>query len=153
MKCEHNFKSEIMPIFHIKTHTRGTIYEKPHYFILNKGLNSGKPNKEPYTNSFVVLCNSEQELEDLFWISYSLWKSKFWIPHLKGSVIPFLALHVFKKEFFPKVSRLLQEYEQHQKNIKALQLLQQQETLYTKNIHLIYELRNVILMKYILKKR
>ena len=38
----------------IKTHRVGTIYTKPHLFILNKGMNSGKPQKEPFTNSFVV---------------------------------------------------------------------------------------------------
>ena len=47
-----------------------------------------------------------------------------------------------------KVNRLLQEHEQHQKNVKALQLLQQQEAHHAKNMHLINELRNAILMRY-----
>jgi hypothetical protein len=37
--------------FIIKTHRKGTIYKKPHIYILNKGLNSGKPSNEPFTNS------------------------------------------------------------------------------------------------------
>jgi hypothetical protein len=88
--------------FIIKTHRVGTIYTKPHLFILNKGMNSGKPQKEPFTNSFVVLFQNEDECESLFFIAYSLWKTKFWHQFLCGSVIPFLRLPDFKKEFFPK---------------------------------------------------
>ena len=86
--------------FIIKTHRVGTIYTKPHLFILNKGMNSGKPQKEPFTNSFVLLFQNEDECESLFFIAYSLWKTKFWHQFLCGSVIPFLRLPDFKKEFF-----------------------------------------------------
>jgi len=86
--------------FIIKTHKNGIIYNKPHLFILNKGMNSGKPQKEPFTNSFVILFQNEEDCENVFWIAYSLWKSKFWHQHLVGSVISFLRLNDFKKEFF-----------------------------------------------------
>ena len=88
--------------FIIKTHRVGTIYTKPHLFVLNKGMNSGKPQKEPFTNCFVVLFQNEEDCESLFFIAYSLWKTKFWHQFLCGSVIPFLRLPDFKKEFFPK---------------------------------------------------
>lgn len=140
-----------MTNFIVKSHVIGKTYEKPHFFVLNKGLNSGKPQNEPFINSFVIIFQSEADKEDVFWIAASLWKSKFWIPYLRGSVIQFLALQEFKKEFFPKVIRLLQEYEQHQKNVKALQLLQQQESHHAKNIHLINELRKTILLMYRMK--
>ena len=38
-----------MQNFIIKTHQKDTIYSKPHLFLLNKGLNSGKPQKEPFS--------------------------------------------------------------------------------------------------------
>ena len=82
-----------MQNFIIKTHQKGTIYSKPHLFLLNKGMNSGKPQKEPFTNSCVVIFDLEQDCENLYFVAYSLWKTNFWHQHLVGSVIPFLGSH------------------------------------------------------------
>ncbi len=142
------FNPLVMKNFIIKCHAAGKSYTNPHFFVLNKGVNSGKPQDEPFTNSFVVIFQNETDKEDVMCIASSLWKSKFWIPCLRGSVIPFIALSEFKKEFFPKVIRALEDYEQHQKNIKALKLLLQQEDHHKKNIHLINELRNTIMLSY-----
>ncbi len=57
----------------IKTHRKDTIYAKPHLFILNKGMNSGKPQKEPFTNSFVIIFSNEEDCETVYWIAFSLW--------------------------------------------------------------------------------
>jgi hypothetical protein len=38
--------------FIIKTHRVGTIYTKPHLFVLNKGMNSGKPKKRAIYEQF-----------------------------------------------------------------------------------------------------
>ena len=138
----------IMDTIFIKTHQTGAKYEKPHFFILSKGLNSGKPDHEPFTNSFVLVFQTEAQKEDIFWIAMSLWKSKFWMPFLRGSVIPFLSLYEFKKEFNPKATRLMKEHELHLRNIQALKLLQEQENHHHKNIHLINELKNAIMMRY-----
>jgi hypothetical protein len=83
------FKSYVMLNFIIKTHKKDTVYTKPHLFVLNKGMNSGKPQKEPFTNSFVIIFQNEEDCETLFFIAYSLWQTKFWHQHLVGSVIPF----------------------------------------------------------------
>lgn len=61
----------------IKTHKKNTHYVKPHLFILNKGMNSGKPQKEPFTNSFVVVFENEEDCESIFWITYSLGNPNF----------------------------------------------------------------------------
>ena len=134
--------------FIIKTHRVETIYTKPHLFILNKGMNSGKPQKEPFTNSFVVLFQNEEECESLFFIAYSLWKTKFWHQFLCGSVIPFLRLPDFKKNFNPQASLMMVEHEQHQKNVAALKLLEQKEKQFHENINLINDMRRVILHRY-----
>ena len=150
MKCEHNFKSEAMPIYNIKTHVRGTDYKKPHYYILNKGLNSGKPNKEPYTNSFVVLCNSEQELEDLFWISYSLWKCKFWHQFLIGSVIPFIRIGDFKKELTYRVNSIAKNTEKLNENTKIMKLLIEKESELNNKLLKINRIREAMIFKILL---
>jgi hypothetical protein len=85
--------------FIIKTHQKDTVYKGNQIFILNKGINSGKPQKEPFTNSFVIQFPNEEHAETVYWLAYSLWKSKFWHQSLCGSVIPFLRIHDFKKTF------------------------------------------------------
>ena len=103
--------------FIIKTHRKDTVYTKPHLFVLNKGMNSGKPQKTPFTNSFVIIFQNEEDCESLFFIAYSLWQTKFWHQYLVGSVISFLRLPDFKKQFNPQASLMMVEHEQHQKNV------------------------------------
>ena len=137
-----------MQNFIIKTHQKGTIYSKPHLFLLNKGLNSGKPQKEPFTNSFVVIFDLEQDCENLYFVAYSLWKTNFWHQHLVGSVIPFLRIHDFKKEFFIKSKMMMEEHEAHVKHIAALKILELKEKQFHENINLINDMRRVILYRY-----
>lgn len=137
-----------MPNYIIKTHRKDTLYAKPHLFILNKGMNSGKPQKEPFTNSFVVIFENEEDCENVFWITYSLWQSKFWHRNLVGSVIPFLRLTDFIEEFSAKAYEMLNDFEQHQKDIQALRLLELKEKQFHQNINLINDLRRVILHRY-----
>ena len=137
-----------MPNFIIKTHQKNTCYKGEQIFILNKGLNSGKPQKETFTNSFVIIFPNKEDAETVYWLAYSLWKAKFWQQSLYGSVIPFLRIQDFKKDFSTKVNEMLQDFEQHQKEVKALRLLEQQENHYHQNINLINDMRRVILHRY-----
>ena len=137
-----------MPNFIIKTHQKNAVYRANKIFILNKGMNSGKPQKEPFTNSFVILFQDEQDAETVYWLAYSLWKSKFWHQSLVGSVIPFLRLFDFKNEFYTKASLMMQEHDEHIKNIATLKILEQKEKQFHENINLINELRRVILHWY-----
>lgn len=132
----------------IKTHQKDTVYKGTQIFILNKGMNSGKPQKEPFTNSFVIQFPNEEDAETVYWLAYSLWKSKFWHQSLCGSVIPFLRLPDFKKEFNSKADLMMTEDEEHLKNIAALKLLEQKEKQFNENINLINDLRRVILYRY-----
>ncbi|TRX01359.1 DUF6943 family protein [Flavobacterium gawalongense] len=134
--------------FIIKTHQKETLYKGNQIFILNKGLNSGKPQKVPFTNSFVIAFQNEEDAETVYWLAYSLWKAKFWDQSLCGSVIPFLRVLDFKKDFSTKVNEMLQEYELHKKQIQALRLLEQKEDQLHQNIVLINEMRRVILNSY-----
>ena len=137
-----------MPNFFIKTHRKDTLYAKPHLFILNKGMNSGKPQKTPFTNSFVVIFQNEVDCESIYFVAYSLWKTKFWVQYLVGSVIPFLRLPDFSKEFNTKANTMIQEHEEHQKNMATLKLLELKEKQFHENINLINDLRRVILYLY-----
>lgn len=137
-----------MPNFIIKTHQKDTTYKGNQIFILNKGMNSGKPQKEPFTNSFVIMFPDEKDAETVYWLAYSLWKSNFWHQFLIGSVIPFLRIKDFKKDFDSKVNEMMQEHELHQKQVQVLRLLEQKEEQLHRNIVLINEMRRAILNRY-----
>jgi hypothetical protein len=134
--------------FIIKTHKKGIIYTKPHLFLLNKGMNSGKPQKEPFTNSFVIIFENESDFDTINLTAYALWKTKFWHQFLKGSVIPFLSLQDIRKEFSMKVNQEIKDHEEHVKSVQALKLLEQSEKRFHENLNLINDMRRVILYRY-----
>ena len=134
--------------FIIKTHRTGTIYTQPHLFILNKGMNSGKPQKEPFTNSFVIIFENEDDFDTINLTAYALWKTKFWHQFLRGSVIPFLSLYDIRKEFSIKVNQEVKDHKEHIKNVQALKLLEQSEKRFNENLNLINDMRRVILYRY-----
>ncbi len=134
--------------FIIKTHRTGTIYTKPHLFLLNKGMNSGKPQKEPFTNSFVIIFENEEDFDTINLTAYALWKTKFWHQFLRGSVIPFLSLYDIRKEFSIKVNQEVKDHKEHLKNVQALKLLEQSEKRFNENLNLINDMRRVILYRY-----
>ncbi|WP_366183010.1 hypothetical protein [Flavobacterium ovatum] len=140
-----------MPNPIIKTHRKETVGQENHIYILNKGLNSGKPQKTPFTNSFVIVFSSKEEADAVYWLIYSLWKANFWHQFLYGSVIPFLRIHEFKKNFIPKLNQMLSNMEQHQKQINALQIIEIQEKQFQESLILINEMRKTILAHYFQK--
>jgi hypothetical protein len=58
-------------------------------------------------------------------VGSKFWKSYFWHPFLCGSVISFLRIHDFKKEFIRKATVMMNEHEEQLKNVQALKLLSQ----------------------------
>jgi hypothetical protein len=76
----------------IKTHKSGKIYNQPHFFILNKGLNSGKPFKHYVCNSFVFLADNNDERDFYYFMLLGIWELRLLRPYLKGSVIEFVRL-------------------------------------------------------------
>jgi len=137
-----------MTNFIIKTHKKDTLYAKSHIFILNKGMNSGKPLKESCANCFVLIFENPEDAENFYFIAYSMWQAKFWHIHLCGSVIPFLRIHDFKKEFNIKANLLMKEHELHKKNVQALKALEQKENHFKQNIKLINDLRKAVIYNY-----
>src|SRR5690554_7387425 len=51
----------------IKTHRPGQSYKAPHFFILSKGNNAGKPSVSEFTNSFLITAKSENKPHQLYW--------------------------------------------------------------------------------------
>lgn len=136
-----------MKNWNVKSHSNDRIYAQPHYFVLNKGLNAGKPLKELCPNCFVILFYSEEVAQEYFFIQLALWKANFWKPFLIGSVIPFLRLDDFKSYFELKTSQMLQDYKAHQKDVNQLKRIIEFETNQYKKMLLIEELKKTIIYR------
>ncbi len=144
-----NFNLSAMTKYLLKTHRPGVTYNAPHFFILNKGLNSGKPLQSDCANCFVLLFDNIDKRDEYYWMAYGLWQSKFWQTLLVGSVIPFLRIHDFNKDFLKKTEQMQLEFARHQKQIQALRLLQEKESFHNENVKLIKQMRNVIMRGYL----
>ena len=132
-----------MSTFQIKTHQPGRNYEKPHFFILNKGLNSGKPFTAPVRNSFVVSTETVKEKEALFHLSYMLLESKCYRYYLKGSVIPFIYIADVKKLLLQNSKYFGQkDFETKLKTLKKVEAL---EIIFQNKLKAIQELKSVVL--------
>lgn len=104
-RSEASTKCHIMPNF--KSYSPSHLPPTHGFFILCKGLNSGKPLERPCPNCFVCTCETPEERDFYFWLCYGLWQAKHWHVFLYGSVIPFITLPMFKKELDAQARHLL----------------------------------------------
>ncbi|WP_178986233.1 DUF6943 family protein [Winogradskyella helgolandensis] len=123
-----------MSTFELKTHQIGRTYSDPHFFILNKGLNSGKPLSNPCPNCFVVTISTEEEKNTLFHLSMMLQIGGFYAYYLKGSVIPFISIDDCRNTLIKGLESEKSMSNQMQKHIKAVEVISKKEK----------ELQNVI---------
>ncbi|WP_396150864.1 DUF6943 family protein [Flavobacterium sp.] len=137
--------------FKLKHHRTGETYSNPHFFILSKGMNTGKPLNEPCPNCFVITLYCSEDCEHMKAIISSLWRIKFWHQFLIGSVIPYIRIHDFCKNLMLKSNEMMQDFEQHKKDVATLKLLEQKEKQFHENLNLINDLRRVILFRYVNK--
>ena len=114
----HNFNCVTMSTFEIRTHQPGRSYSGPHFFILCKGLNSGRPMPEPCPNCFVVTTSSDDLRESLFYLCLALKAGKYFSYYLKGSVIPFICI----TDARAVIKNALQSNEQQAWNQRILKL-------------------------------
>ena len=89
------------------------------FYIQSHGLHAGRPLKEPIPNSWEM----DTETKNAFEICFMVYNSKFLKNYLRGSVIPFLSLHEYKKIINPIFANPVQFEEMTLKKLKTLQLL------------------------------
>ena len=123
--------------FILKSYNQKTEIENPHFFILNKGNNSGKPLLSPCPNCFVIQFQCEENKEQLYWLLYSLWQSKSFYPYLRGSVIPFIVLRDVKECLADALGKMEANPGQFQKAVEALRSLEVMENKFQQNLKLI----------------
>lgn len=138
-----------MSSFSIKSHRPGVVYSMFHFFILNKGNNSGKPLSAPCPNCFVIQFQNETEKEHIYWVLYSLWQSKAFYPFLRGSVIPFVVLRDVKSCLLDGLNKVDENPAQFEKAVAALRSLEAMEKQYKQNQLLIANAKRMLFYKYI----
>jgi hypothetical protein len=138
-----------MSSFSIKSHRPGVVYSMPHFFILNKGNNSGKPLSAPCPNCFVIQFQCESEKEQIYWLLYSLWQSKAFYPFLRGSVIPFVVLRDVKSCLLNGLNKIDENPTQFEKAVEALRSLEAMEIKFRQNIKLVQDAKRMLFYKYI----
>ena len=104
--------------YQIKTHKIGRTYNHPHFFVLNKGLNSGRALNNPISNCFVVTTKTDEQRESLYFLCFFLQIGRYFSYYLKGSVIPFICILDTKKV----LNAAIQDYEHQQWGLKIQKL-------------------------------
>lgn len=137
-----------MCIFSLKSYNQKEEIRKPHFFILNKGNNSGKPLLSPCPNCFVIQFQSETEKEQLYWLMYSLWQSKAFYPYLRGSVISFVILRDIKECIADGFEKMETNPEQFQKVVETLRSLEEMEKKFRQNLKLVQDAKQMLFYKY-----
>ena len=114
--------------FQIKCHKPGKLYPNTsHFFVLCKGENSGKPSKEPFVNSFVVICKTPEARQHGFFLALTMHEGTQVKPQLVGSVIPFIRVDDYRKLFryhFERVQKNPEKWLQHMEAFRKLSQLQ-----------------------------
>ena len=138
-----------MCTFNLKSYNQKSETEKPHFFILNKGNNSGKPLLTPCPNCFEIQFNTEQEKKQVYWLMYSLWQSKAFYPFLRGSVIPFVILRDVKARILDGLNKVDANPVQFEKAVATLRSLESMEKQYKQNLLLIANTKRMLFCKFI----
>jgi hypothetical protein len=118
------------------------------FFILSKGMNSGKPMEHPCPNCFTFNAADQTEKDHYYWICFGLWQSKSLHPLLTGSVIPFIRLHDLNQVIIQASEKAQASPANFLKTVEALKILDQHEKQYHRNLLLISEAKKTIFANY-----
>ena len=112
----------------MKSHKNERTYNQPHFFVQNKGLNSGRALNIPIRNCFVVTTETEEQKEALFYLCFSLQIGRYFNYYIKGSVIPFITID----DTLKVLNSALQNYEKDNWESKIERLIK--VTAYEENL-------------------
>ncbi len=130
----------------IKTY-KGKLVQEPHFFILNKGMNTGSPNFKPYANCFVLTTETMKELNFYYWLCFALWQTRKFIPCLVGSVVPFIHIRDLKAIIAESEIKVKRNEKEYRKNLSLLIEMDSKGEELAKQLKKINELKRFVLKK------
>lgn len=134
-----------MHTFQIKTYRESFQSAHPHFFILSKGLNAGKPMDTPCPNSFAIVTPSAEARNFYYWLAYGLWSAQAFTPHLTGSVIPFIRIGDARAVLEAGQLKALKDRSKYLKSLALLQDFEQKSKILEKQIHLVKQVKRAIM--------
>jgi len=128
-----------MCTFILKSCNQKEEIRNPHFFILNKGNNSGKPLLAPCPNCFVIITENQEQADRLRTLCYALWRCRAFEPHLHGSVIPFITIRTFRSLLAFHIPIIEQYAADFAQTVQALKLLEEREQNLKKTLRAVSE--------------
>ena len=122
------------------------------FYILSKGLNSGKPLVTPCPNSFVCICKSQEQKDFYFWLLFGLWKAKHFHQFLTGSVIPFIRLSDLKDEVINQAEKVSKQEKEYKSTVDKIKQLEEKEKAIRQNLALINDLKRAMIYRHLKSK-
>lgn len=117
-------------------------------FILSRGRNAGKPMFEPCRNCYILYCRDQMELENMYWVIYTLWKNSFFHQYLCGSVIQMLRLYEFHKVMKNWIIPSFEKLRYDDRILQELRDIYETERKITKQLELLSIYRDALIKKY-----
>ena len=135
----------------VRCYHEGAVIPPYSFFILCKGCNAGKPSFKPWTNSFIVVCSNQQNLDFYFWLFYGLHQSgKFKTRH-RGSVIPFINLNDVRDIIREVAPLIYPDWSRYQEILSSLDKLNKLKATLAEQIVTTDKLQRCLLQKYFLQ--
>ncbi len=131
------------------THRPGQHQPEFSFFILNKGMNSGKPLTKPCANCFTAYCSNENEKEFYYWLCWGLWQAKAFEHFLTGSVIMFIRKDELLHEIRKQAAHINQEC--YNATIAKVQLMAKQEETIKQQLQLLHQMKQVMIRQHLQK--
>lgn len=141
-----------MTKFSLKTYCPKSATSEPHFFILSKGNNSGKPLTEPCPNCFVLTTKTDEDKQLLQSLCDGLFKAKSFHYFIKGSVIPFIRIDDCKQVLKIGLEHAKKDLKGFHKSVKTINLLEQQEKRYLETLQLINDAKRTVFHNFIKKR-
>lgn len=138
-----------MKQFTLKTYTPSAHVDMNCFYILNKGMNSGKPSAKPFVNCFTFVTDGPDERDLFYWITFAAWQARKFEPWLVGSVIPFIRIQDVNKIICEASKNCIAHPERVGDLLKNMHILNQVENKHTRLAKLTQQAKKAAALKFL----
>jgi hypothetical protein len=148
IQADTNFKASIMQSPKIHTFNPKNQTTDFDFFILCKGLNSGKPLEKPCPNCFVVSCKNSEQMDFYKTLAFGLWKAKHFHQFLVGSVIPFIRIDDFRTIIKEQAEEVSKDKYAFVRDVHKVKLIEQKEKNMYQYLALLADMKRAMIYRH-----